>query len=674
MAWYLLYRKGNRDNVNERNTAKSNIQHKVNVMKQNPPADHENKRAFNPQPDKQIGLLRGKRFAPFFWTQFLGAFNDNIFKNALILMIAFQSGNLISDQSDIWVNLAAGFFILPFFLFSATAGQVADKFEKSFLIRRIKLIEIAIMALAGVALFFESTVSLIGLLFVMGAQSAFFGPVKYSIMPQHLKGDEIVRGNALVEMGTFVSILLGTLCGGMLIQLENGNIWTGIVLLTLAVSGWVSSRSIPEADAGAPDLAIRWNLIKETAKTIKYARKERSVFLSIIGISWFWFLGASYLTQLPNFTKEFLKGSESVVTLLLALFSIGVGVGSLLCERLSKKKVELGLVPLGAIGLSIFGFDLFFSCPLPETTRLLSLSGFWVTPGSVRILADFILIGVSGGLYIVPLFAFVQMKTPSKVRARVIAANNIMNALFMVLSSVAGVLLIGVAGLSILQFFLLVSIVNVMVAIYIYSLVPEFTMRFLVWMMTHTLYRVNHKDLDRIPEKGAAVLVCNHVSYMDGLIIAGACKRPVRFVMYEPIYRTFLLNFIFRTAKAIPISSGKKNPAGLKKAFDDISNALDQGEIVCIFPEGRLTKDGDVDTFRPGIERIIKKNPVPVVPMALKGLWGSFFSHKNGHPLKTLPRRFWSKIELKAGLPIVPSRVSARHLYNDVKALRGSTL
>lgn len=641
-------------------------------MKQNPPGHIRKQGAPNPKTRKALGLLTGKRFAPFFWTQFFGAFNDNLFKNALILMIAFQSGELISESSDIWVNLAAGFFILPFFLFSAIAGQVADKVEKSFLIRRIKLLEIVIMACAGMALFFESLVSLLGLLFVMGAQSAFFGPVKYSIMPQQLNDDEIVGGNALVEMGTFVSILLGTICGGILIQLENGNIWTGIVLVTLAVSGWLSSQSIPEAKAGAPDLAIKWNLIKETAKTIRFAKRERSVFLSIIGISWFWFIGASYLTQLPNFTREFLKGSESVVTLLLALFSIGVGVGSLLCDRLSGKKVELGLVPIGSIGLSIFGFDLFFFCSLPETSQLLSLSAFLAADGTIRILADFLLIGMFGGFYIVPLFAFVQMKTPSKVRARVIAANNIVNALFMVLSSIAGILIIGVAGLSILQFFLLVSVINVVVAIYICSLVPEFTMRFLVWLMTHTLYRVNHKDLDLIPDEGPAVLVCNHVSYVDALIIAGACKRPVRFVMYEPIYRFFLLNFIFRTAKAIPISSGKKNPAGLKKAFEGISNALNRGEIVCIFPEGHLTKDGHVDAFRPGIEKIIKQNPVPVVPMALKGLWGSFFSHKNGQAMTHLPRRFWSKIELVAGAPVIPSLVSARTLYHHVKALRGA--
>jgi 1-acyl-sn-glycerol-3-phosphate acyltransferase len=286
-------------------------------------------------------------------------------------------------------------------------------------------------------------------------------------------------------------------------------------------------------------------------------------------------------------------------------------------------------------------------------------------------MVDFVMIGVFGGLYIVPLFAMVQMRTRPQERARVIAANNIINALFMVLSSLAGAVIIGVAGVSIPVFFLLLALANVAVAVYIYSLVPEFTMRFLVWMITHTIYRFRHRDLDRIPEDGPAVLVCNHVSYMDALLIIGACRRPVRFVIYEPIYRIFLLHFIFRAARAIPIASQRTNPVGLKVAFDEISKALEAGEVVCIFPEGQLTQNGQVDGFKPGIERIIRRNPVPVVPLALKGLWGSFFSHKNGHAMTRLPQRFWSRVELVAGLPVLPAHVAAGDLRKKVMALRG---
>ena len=624
-------------------------------------------------PEHNSGLLQlmsSRRFAPFFWTQFLGAFNDNVFKNALMLMIAFQAGQVLSMSSDVVINLAAGLFILPFFLFSATAGQIADKMEKSLLIRRIKMMEIAIMAFAGCAFWADSPMALLGLLFLMGTQSAFFGPVKYSIMPDHLRPDEIVGGNALVEMGTFIAILLGTLCGGMLIQLKNGRAITGMVLVGMALGGWLASRLIPATRIHSPNLTIRWNLFRETLRTIGYARRERSVFLSILGISWFWLLGAAYLTQLPNYAKTVLAGGESVVTLLLTLFSIGVGVGSLLCERLSDKKVELGLVPLGSIGLSLFGIDLFWASRFPESEGLMSLAQFLAVSGSIRLMIDFVMIGVFGGLYIVPLFAMIQMRTPPQERARVIAANNIINALFMVLSSLAGAVIIGVAGVSIPVFFLLLALANVAVAVYIYSLVPEFAMRFLVWMITHTLYRFRQRDLGRIPEEGPAVLVCNHVSYMDALLIIGACRRPVRFVIYEPIYRIFLLNFIFRAARAIPIASQSTNPVGLKVAFDEISKALEAGEVVCIFPEGQLTQDGKVAGFKPGIERIIRRNPVPVVPMALKGLWGSFFSHKNGHAMTRLPQRFWSRVELVAGPPVAPAYVAAGDLREKVMALR----
>ena len=623
------------------------------------------------EPKGMWRLLSTRRFAPFFWTQFLGAFNDNVFKNALMLIIAFQAGQRLSMTSDVVINLAAGLFILPFFLFSATAGQVADKMEKTMLTRRIKIMEIVIMTGAAIALWTDSLLILLLLLFFMGTQSAFFGPIKYSIMPEHLKETEIVGGNALVEMGSFIAILLGTLCGGLLVQMEYGPVITGGVLVTIASVGWLASRNIPVARMSTPGLTIQWNIFRQTLRTIGYARRERSVFLSILGISWFWLLGAAYLTQLPNFARQVLGGGEGLVTLLLTLFSVGVGLGSLLCERLSDKKIELGLVPLGSIGLSVFGIDLFWACRLPEVGGLMSVTAFLKVSGSLRLMFDFIMIGVFGGLYIVPLFAMVQMRTHPQERARVIAANNILNALFMVLAALAGAIALGVVGVSIPSFFLFLALVNGAVAVYIYSLVPEFTMRFWVWMITHTIYRFRHRDLNRIPPAGAAVLVCNHVSYMDALLILGACRRPVRFVMFEPIYRMPLLHFVFRAARAIPIASHRSNPVGLKKAFNEIASVLDQGEVVCIFPEGRLTRDGNVDAFRPGIERIVKRNPVPVIPLALRGLWGSFFSHKHGKAMTRFPQRFWSRIELVAGWPVMPAMVTAEGLHHTVMMLRG---
>lgn len=619
----------------------------------------------------QFALMGTRRFAPFFWTQFLGAFNDNVYRNGLMIIIAYGAGASGAGGSDIMVNVAAGLFILPFFLFSATAGQLADKVEKSKLIQWIKALEIVIMGCAFLAFQAGSIPMLIVLLFLMGTQSAFFGPIKYSIIPDHLKPDEIVGGNAMVEMGTFVAILLGLVAGNLLNPTRLPSWCIGLGVILVAVMGWLASRRIPNASPPCPELRINWNPWTQTWKTLEYSRRVRSVFLSVLAISWFWFLGMSYLTQLPNYTRDVLKSTQDVYTLLLTVFSAGIGLGSLMCEKMSGRKVELGLVPLGSLGLSLFGIDLFFAYTPPAVDGLMGIGAFLASAGSFRVLADLVLIGIFGGIYIVPLFAFVQMRTEPGYRARVIAANNILNALLMVAATLAGILFLGFFKLSIPEFFLVIAIMNIVVAGYIYTVVPEFVMRFLIWVISHTIYRVRHVGLDTIPDQGPAVIVCNHVSYMDALIIGGACRRPIRFVMFEAIFRIPVLNFIFRTGKAIPINSKQANEAVYTAAFDAIAEALDEGELVCIFPEGALTKDGDMAEFKPGIEKIVQRTPVPVIPMALRGLWGSFFSHHGGRALTRISGRFWSRVEIHAGQPVAPEEVSAVSLRARVSDLRG---
>lgn len=627
--------------------------------------DHSNNKSVS-----QFALLKTKRFAPFFWTQFFGAFNDNVFKNALLILFSFNAAYNIGVEAKLMNNIAAFLFIVPFFLFSALAGEIADKHEKSWLIRRIKQFEIGIMILAAIAFWFNNTYGLLLILLLMGTQSTFFGPVKYSIIPQHLNSKELVGGNALVESGTFLAILLGTILGGLLSKLDNGPQWVSFTVIFIAVLGWISSTKIPKAPSSNPHIKVNFNPITETLKTIRFTQRNHAVFLSIMAISWFWFLGAAYLTQLPEYTKDVLLGDQTVVTALLAFFSIGIALGSLLCEKLSGHKIELGLVPLGSIGLSLFGIDLFFSQPT-SSGQVISFLDFFANPECYRVLIDFVAIGIFGGLYIVPLYAMIQERTEEEYRARTIAGLNIINAFFMVISAICGGLFLGVFKLEIPEFFLILAIMNAVVALYIYTTIPEFTMRFLVWVITHTMYRVKHKNLHKIPEEGAAVLVCNHVSYMDALIIAGACRRPVRFVMFKPIYDLPILNFIFRTGKTIPIHSKVKDPKTYHAAFERISEELKNGEVVCIFPEGKLTTDGEIDEFKNGIEKIIARDPVPVVPMALKGLWGSFFSHKDGSALTTLPRRLWSKVELVASDPIPADQVSAPLLHEKVSQLRG---
>ena len=620
----------------------------------------------------QFGLLKTRRFAPFFATQFLGAFNDNLFKNALVVLLTFQAAHWTTLKPELLANLAAGIFILPFFLFSATAGQLADKYDKARLARLVKGLEMLIMGVAAAGFFLTSLPVLMGALFLLGCHSTLFGPVKYAIIPQHLHEEELVGGNALIEAGTFVAILIGTLAGGLLAGSVEHPAWIAVGGLVFAFAGYLTSRGIPAAPAPAPELKVNLNPLSETWRNIAFARQNRTVFLSILGISWFWLYGALFLAQFPAYAKFVLGGGESTVTLLLATFTVGIGIGSMLCERMSGKHVEIGLVPFGSIGLTLFGLDLYFASPsgLVGTTphellALLSIPGVW------RVLFDLMMLGVFGGFFIVPLYALVQLRSSPEHRARIIAANNILNALFMVVGALGAAAMLG-EGLSMPALFGLAALLNAAVAIYIYGLVPEFLLRFVAWLLVKAVYRLRATGLENIPQEGAAVLVANHVSFADAVIIMGASPRPIRFVMDHRIFKTPLLGFVFRHCGAIPIASAKEEPAMMEAAFAEVSRALANGDLVGIFPEGHITRDGEVQPFRPGITRILESNPVPVVPMALAGLWGSFFSRVDGHAMQTPFRRgVFSDIALRVGAPVVPAEASPEQLQALVRSLRG---
>jgi hypothetical protein len=621
----------------------------------------------------QWQLLRTRRFLPFFVAQFAGAFNDNLLRNALVIMATFGIGASAATPDDGRVaNLAAALFIAPFLLFSAIAGQIADKYEKSRLIRGLKLLELAIMLVAAAGFWFGSVPLLLGLLFALGVQAALFGPVKYALLPQHLHESELVGGNAWIDTGTFLAILLGTLVGGVLAASgSTSRHWVGPALIVVAIIGWLAARRIPVAPAGDPSLRLRLNPLTETWRLIRDTSGHRTVFPSLLGISWFWFVGALVLAQLPAWTRTVLSGDAGVVTLLIACFSLGIGIGSLLCERLSGHKVEIGLVPFGSIGLSWFLLDLYLARPVPLPGPTLGWLQFLQTTGGLRIALDCALVGIAGGLFTVPLYSLILQRSTPSHRARTIACNNVMNAIFMVIASVAALLALR-AQITIPQMILIAAILNAAVAIYIYTLVPEFLMRFLTWILINVLYRIRERDLAKIPDEGAALIVCNHVSFMDALVLGGSVRRPVRFVMDHSIFRIPVLSFIFRTARAIPIAPAHEDANTLAEAYDRIDAELVAGEVVCIFPEGKLTKDGAMNPFRKGVEKIIERRPVPVVPMALRGLWGSFFSRKGGAAMQRLPRRFWSRIEVVAGDPVPPGQASAQFLQDKVAALRGT--
>lgn len=617
-----------------------------------------------------VGLLWTQRFGPFFWTQTWGAFNDNLFKTALIVLLAFETATG-GIRSHYMTNLAAGLFILPFFLFSGLAGQIADKYEKSLLIRRLKLAEIIIMLCAVPALMLNQTWLLLTLLFAMGIQAAFFGPVKYSILPQHLSSSELIAGNGFVEMGTFVAILLGAIAGSFLAAAHGGRIYVTAAVVLSAIAGWIASRRIPSAAASDPKSAIGWNPLSGTGQAIRLVYRNRIAHWCAAGISWFWFVGSAYLTQLPDFVRLVIEAPPAVVTWLLAAFTVGIGGGSMTCRLFSGRRLELGLIPLGAFVMAAAGWDL---SHISITTYGLSpwAPSPTVPPGMLTgILIDLVLIGAGGGVYIVPLFALMQIHTPSAVLSRVIAGNNIINALAMVAAAIAAVLLLGPLDLSISAFFGYLAVGNLIVCAMACWKMPIPVVRFIINGTVRAMYRLRYSGIESIPESGPAVLVCNHVSYVDALIIAGASPRPVRFVMHIDYYRIPILKWFFRLAGAIPIDSGRKNPHILRDALMEIDSALAHGDLICLFPEGQLTRDGQIQSFRPGIEKIVARHPAPVVPLALRGLWGSFFSHYGGKALHHRPRRIRARVELAAGTPFSPTEVNVQVLQDRIGELRG---
>lgn len=620
----------------------------------------------------QFTLLRERRFAPFFWTQFLGAFNDNLFKTALLTVIAFDSLKWTDIDPGLLTNLIPGLFILPFLLFSATAGQIADKYDKGQLARFVKLLEIGIMAIAAWGWYYHQFWLLVVAIFGMGMHSTLFGPVKYAYLPQHLKPRELIGGNGVVEMGTFVGILLGEIIGALLVaNAAWGAQITAIAALSVAVIGWLVSRRIPVSAPPAPDIVISRNPFAEGMRNLSYSRQNRAVFLSMLGNSWFWFYGAILLAQFPLFAKTTLHGDYSVFVLLLVMFSVGIAVGSLLCERLSGRRIEIGLVPFGAIGLSVFGFELYLASRDFYSAVALDIASFVAVAGSWRILFACGMIGVFGGLYIVPLFAVIQTRCNPAHVSRTIAGMNILNALFMVVAALCGMLM-HEAGLSIPQIFMMTALMNVFVALFIFLLLPEFLLRFLAWILVSTVYRVRKVNLQRIPETGGAVLVCNHVSYMDAIVIMASCPRPVRFVMDHRIFRVPFLSWVFRTANAIPIAPAKEDAALKKQAFAEIAAALRAEELVCIFPEGKLTRDGEIDEFRSGFVEVVRETPVPVIPMALRGLWSSIFSRNKEKRLeRTFTRSFFSRLKLLVGEPVPPEEATPELLQERVQGLRG---
>ena len=626
----------------------------------------------------QFALLRQRRFAPFFWTQFAGAANDNLFKFAFTVMVTYQLSVSWMEPKLAGLVIAA-LFILPFLLFSATSGQLTDKYDKTAMIRFVKNLEIAVMALAAYGFIANDIVVLLVCTFLMGLHSTLFGPVKFAYLPQVLNERELTGGNGMVEMGTFVAILLGQVAGGLLVALpEVGHRNVAIACLALAVAGRLVAAGIPASPATDPALKINWNPVSETWRNLKLAHGDVVVFRSLLGISWMWFFGAIFLSQFPSLAKEILHGDAQVASFLLVVFSVGIGTGSLLCEILSKRHVEIGLVPLGAIGMSVFSIDLYFALqavPSAVGGASMGIGAFLAQLAHYRVMLDLMLLSLFAGLYSVPMYALIQLRSQATHRARIIAANNILNALFMIGSSlIAGALLH--AGLSIPQIFLLTGLANAVVAFYIFLVVPEYLLRFVAWMVSRVVYRYKLAGDENIPTSGAAILVCNHVSFVDAVLLMAASPRPIRFIMDHQIFKVPVLGWLFKLAKAIPIAPRAQDPLAYEAAFDAAALVLKEGDLLCIFPEGGITRDGTLQEFKGGIMKILERSAqqgvvVPVIPMALTKLWGSFFSRieRGGAMVRPFRRGAFSRVGLNVGIPLESSVVQPELLRSQVQLL-----
>ena len=582
-----------------------------------------------------LEILKSRRFLPLFITQFLGALNDNIFKNALIILVTFRIASETGEDGQLMATIAAGLFILPFFLFSATAGRFADRFEKSRLIVVIKIAEIAIMVLAGLAFARSNLTMLMTVLFLMGTHSTFFGPLKYGILPAHLKTSELLAGNALIEAGTFLAILLGTIAGGVLILTGQGILAVSILVLAVALLGLLSSLFIPKAPAEAPNLKLGFNIVAHTWEMTRYAAEQRDLFLAILGISWFWLIGSVFLSQFPTFAKDVLGANDHVVTLFLTAFSLGIGAGSMLCSKLLKGEISVRYVPAGALGVTLFTVDLYFASGRLSggASDALGLAGFLAHPAAWRVLGDLLLISIASGFYIVPLYTLLQDRSAPSHRSRVIAANNIINAVFMVAGAIGTVGLIAMRA-SVPEIFLIVGLLNFLVAIYICRLLPDVAIKGALAWLLRLAYRVELRGLDNYKAAGErTVIVANHVSFLDATLLACFLPGRATFAINSHMAERWWVRPALCLIDAFPMDP--TNPMATKSLI----RAVQAGRRCVIFPEGRITVTGALMKIYEGPGMIADKAAARILPVRIDGAQFTPFSRLRGKVrLRWFPR------------------------------------
>jgi acyl-[acyl-carrier-protein]-phospholipid O-acyltransferase/long-chain-fatty-acid--[acyl-carrier-protein] ligase len=593
----------------------------------------------------QFDLLKTKRFLPLFVTQALGALNDNVFKNAMAILMVYKLAEAGGYDKAVLATAAGGVFILPFFLFSATAGQLADKYDKAMLIRNIKLAEILIMALGVAALFAGQIVPLFVVLFLMGMQSTFFGPLKYSILPVHLNEGELIGANSLIEAGTFLAILAGTIAGGLLILATWGVEVVSVLVLALAAAGYAASLGIPSAPAPSPSLIVNWNVAGESWRMVSKAFSQRFSALTILGISWFWLVGATFLSLFPAIVNDLLKGDETVVTLFLVLFTVGVAIGSMLCNRLLKGEVTAIYAPFGALGITVFVADFAWNLMTHQPPAAATAGGgdaliggftFMGEVSNWRMMVDLVGVAMCGGIFIVPLYAILQARSDEADRSRTIAANNIVNAFFMTAGAgiVAG--LIG-AGLGIPVILLVIAGLNLIVALYVTKLLPDAIIKTFLVAVLKLLFRVEVKGLEHYSKAGdRAVIVVNHVSFLDPVLLAAFLPVKPLFAVNTHIAQAWWVAPFLRLVDAFPMDP--TNPMAAKALVREVQ----KDKHCVIFPEGRITVTGALMKVFDGPAMIADQADAMLVPVRIDGAQYSLFSRLKGK----VRRRWFPKITL----------------------------
>lgn len=655
----------------------------------------------------QFALFTKKRYGPFFLTMFLGAFNDNLFRSALLMLVGFYAATVLGENpaigKDQVTTLSVVLFMLPYFFFSAIAGQLADKFDKTFLVRCTKLFELFVMCCAALAFYSLNIYLLLFLLFLMGTQSAFFSPMKYAILPQHLRPKELVGGNGMLELGTFLAILFGLMLGGELMKGGislgpdsctpaaswqvglycatgiSGPLLVAIAGVALALAGLLSSLRMPAAPSSTPNLTIDFNVPRNTWRHFKLAYADKHIWRCMLGVSFFWSIGGIYLAQMSNYAVGNLAGGTSHYILLLACFASGIGLGSAWCEILTKRYLAIAWAWPGALGVAVFGLLLYFVSPETavdaqsiEADQRSTIPLLWAdVVEHWPVLLALVGLGVSGGLFSVPLTAEIQRCAKPDQRAQVIAANNIINAAAMIVSG-GLVMLLSVLGADIPLIFLFVGLVSLAVLFGMFWWDQRYFITGLVYLITRLCYRVEIIGSDNIPRYEPVLLTSNHVAWMDWFVIGAMLPLPPHFIMNHEFYKIPVVRHILRSARVVPIAPEFQRPDILERALNTCIDYLKAGDSVYVFPEGKVSRDGELLEFRTGIDRIHAGCPVPVVPMAIRGMWGSWFSFSGGRCMSGPPKRWGrSRIEIVVGEPIPPEEYSLELLKERIEALRG---